>query len=94
MNTAFASTLLPARRSLSASRVLGLVQARAFADGDNERTNEEARSEPTGRVFASSAEPMCRPDHKAKKHGRPKPKRHVRRADRRAAVLALVGEGE
>lgn len=90
MDTDFTSTAIPVRRSDGASCVLGLVQARAFA-GDNERTNEEPRPGSTGRVFASSAEPMCRPDHKAKKHGRPKPKRHVRRADRRALMVEECG---
>lgn len=93
MNTAFASTTIPVRRSEGASCVSGLVLARAFAGG-NERTNEEARSGSTGRAFASSAEPMCRPDYRAKKHGRPKPKKWARRDDRRAAMLELVGDGE
>lgn len=95
MNTAFASTTIPVRRSEGANCVSGLVLARAFAGGNertnNERTNEEARSGSTGRAFASSAEPMCRPDHKAKKHGRPKSKRYVRRADRRARLVEECG---
>ncbi|HWJ89049.1 MAG TPA: hypothetical protein VNS12_13355 [Pelagibacterium sp.] len=93
MTNGITSTTIPVRRPDGASCVSGLVLARAFA-GDNERTIEEARPDPFGRVFASSVEPMCRPDHKAKKHGRPKPKKWARRADRRAAMLELVGDGE
>lgn len=41
--------------------------------------------------YATSATPFPRPDHKAKKHGRPKTKRHVRRADRRARLVEECG---
>ena len=35
------------------------------------------------RVTAASAEPMQRPDYRAKKHGRPAKVRHERRTDKR-----------
>lgn len=36
-----------------------------------------------------SAEPFPRPDHKAKKHGRPKPKAHYRKVVRRQCEIAI-----
>lgn len=40
----------------------------------------------------SSVEPFPRPDHKAKRHGRPKPKAHYRRAVRRLCGVAVARE--
>ena len=43
-------------------------------------------------MTAQSATPFPRPDHKAKKHGRPKPKAHYRRVVRRQCELAIAAE--
>jgi hypothetical protein len=40
----------------------------------------------------SSVEPFPRPDHRAKKHGRPKPKAWHRRVVRRQCELAIARE--
>lgn len=48
----------------------------------------EARTLPT----QSSVEPFQRPDHKAKRHGRPKPKAWYRRAVRRQCMAAVARE--
>lgn len=37
----------------------------------------------------ASVTPFPRPDHKAKRHGRPKPKAHYRRVVRRQCELAV-----
>lgn len=39
-----------------------------------------------------SAEPFPRPDHRAKKHGKPKPKVHYRRVVRQQCELAVARE--
>jgi len=41
-------------------------------------------------AYQASATPFQRPDHKAKRHGRPKPKAWQRRVTRRQEVVALV----
>jgi hypothetical protein len=40
------------------------------------------------RAAAASAEPMTRPDYRAKKHGRPVRVKHGRRMDKRALLNA------
>lgn len=40
--------------------------------------------------YQASAEPFQRPDHKAKRHGRPKPKAWQRRLTRRQRELTLA----
>jgi len=62
-------------------------------EGERARTGVGPHG-PAPLCYAASAEPMYRPDHKAKKHGRPKPKAHYRRVVRRkleAAVAEALG---
>lgn len=84
---ALAQTATPGRRLEGAGRVIGLGQACANGGGAaNTKTinNTEAWPADAGRANGVwSAEPMRRPDHKAKKHGRPAKGRHKRRKDAR-----------
>ncbi len=88
--TALATTAgTPGRRSEGAGRVIGLGRACAYG-GDaatTKTTDNEGLAWPAeaGRAYGAgvwSAEPMRRPDHKAKKHGRPVREKHRRRARR------------
>lgn len=42
--------------------------------------------------YASSPTPFPRPDNKAKRHGKPKPAKFRRRADRRSRMIDECGE--
>ncbi len=84
--TALATTAgTPGRRSEGAGRVIGLGRACAYGgDAATTKTTENeglAWPAEAGRAYGAwRDEPMRRPDHKAKKHGRPVRVRHKRRA--------------
>ena len=40
--------------------------------------------------LTTSLEPMRKPDHKARKHSKPKAESHIRHTDRRADLLAQL----
>lgn len=89
---ALATAGTPGRRSEGAGRVIGLGRACAYGgDAATTKTTENeglAWPAEAGRAYGAwSDEPMRRPDHKAKKHGRPVRVRHKRRRERPAAPL-------
>lgn len=103
--TAFAFEGTPGRRFDGAGRVIGLGQACANGGGaattkSNNNCDTDAWPANAGRANTTwhgagvwSDEPKRRPDHKAKRHGRPVRQKHKRRRSRVREALELVAAG-